>query len=218
MLTGRTLNAEEGHGAGATQYLVDNGKGLETAMALAAKAASNTAATNFAVMHALPRIADSSPASGLFDRIADGGDCGNERRSQGAAQGLSREARGEGHAAELAVSSADPLSASAMARMEDAHQQIHRDHSAMAIPHLRRAEWAPPATSERSAAPSSRTSARPQGRAIGRDAADCRAATPAPAADRDARSRLHPASRLRNAASPASDTLAHCGSTDFSTS
>ena len=66
MLTGRTLNAEEGHGAGATQYLVENGKGLETAMALAAKAASNTTATNFAVLHALPRIAESNPASGLL--------------------------------------------------------------------------------------------------------------------------------------------------------
>ena len=68
MLTGRTLSAEEGHSVGATQYLVDDGKGLETAMALAAKAASNTAVTNFAVMHALPRIADSSPASGLLTK------------------------------------------------------------------------------------------------------------------------------------------------------
>ena len=59
MLTGRTLSAWKASAAGATQYLVDDGKGLETAMALAAKAASNTAATNFAVMHALPRIADS---------------------------------------------------------------------------------------------------------------------------------------------------------------
>ena len=66
MLTGRTLSAEEGYGAGATQYLVESGKGFETAMALAAKAASNTATTNFAVMHALPRIAESGPASGLL--------------------------------------------------------------------------------------------------------------------------------------------------------
>ena len=66
MLTGRTLSAEEGHSAGATQYLVDDGKGFETAMALAAKAASNTATTNFAVLHALPRIFDSDPASGLL--------------------------------------------------------------------------------------------------------------------------------------------------------
>jgi enoyl-CoA hydratase/carnithine racemase len=66
MLTGRTLSAEEGHLAGATQYLVDDGKGFETALALAAKAASNTATTNFAVLHALPRIAESDPASGLL--------------------------------------------------------------------------------------------------------------------------------------------------------
>ena len=66
MLTGRVLTAEEGLAAGATQYLVEDGKGLETAMALAAKAASNTATTNFAVMHALPRIAESDPASGLL--------------------------------------------------------------------------------------------------------------------------------------------------------
>jgi (methylthio)acryloyl-CoA hydratase len=66
MLTGRTLSAEEGHLAGATQYLVDDGKGLETAMALAAKAASNTVTTNFAVLHALPRIFESDPASGLL--------------------------------------------------------------------------------------------------------------------------------------------------------
>ena len=66
MLTGRTLSAEEGHQAGVTQYLVEDGKGLETAMALAGKAASNTPATNFAVLHALPRIFESDPASGLL--------------------------------------------------------------------------------------------------------------------------------------------------------
>jgi enoyl-CoA hydratase/carnithine racemase len=66
MLTGRTLSAEEGLIAGASQYVVDDGKGLETALALAAKAAANTPTTNFAVMHALPRIAESDPASGLL--------------------------------------------------------------------------------------------------------------------------------------------------------
>ncbi len=49
-----------------------DGKGLEKAMELAAKAASNTPTTNFAVLHALPRIFDSDPASGLLDRVADG--------------------------------------------------------------------------------------------------------------------------------------------------
>ena len=66
MLTGRTLNAEEGHAAGITQYLVDDGKGLEKALDLAAKAAANTLTTNFAVLHALPRIQESNPSSGLF--------------------------------------------------------------------------------------------------------------------------------------------------------
>jgi len=66
MLTGRTLSAEEGHAAGVTQYLVDDGEGLKTALALAAKAAANAPATNFAVLHALPRIAASDPASGLL--------------------------------------------------------------------------------------------------------------------------------------------------------
>ena len=66
MLTGRTLSAEEGHAAGVTQYLVEEGKGLDKAMELAARAASNTPTTNFAVLHALPRIVESDPASGLL--------------------------------------------------------------------------------------------------------------------------------------------------------
>ena len=69
MLTGRTLNAEEGHAAGVTQYLAEDGKGLEKAMELAAKAASNTSTTNFAVLHALPRIFESDPASGLLTEL-----------------------------------------------------------------------------------------------------------------------------------------------------
>ncbi len=66
MLTGRTLNAEEGHAAGITQYLVEDGKSLDKAFELAAKAASNTTTTNFAVMHALPRIHELHPSSGLL--------------------------------------------------------------------------------------------------------------------------------------------------------
>ena len=69
MLTGRTLTAEEGHAAGVTQYLVDDGKGLEKAMELAGRAASNTPTTNFAVLHALPRISESDPASGLLTEL-----------------------------------------------------------------------------------------------------------------------------------------------------
>ena len=66
MLTGRTLSAKEGHAAGITQYLVEDGRGIEKAFELAAKAAMNTSTTNFAVLHALPRIAESDPSSGLL--------------------------------------------------------------------------------------------------------------------------------------------------------
>jgi (methylthio)acryloyl-CoA hydratase len=66
MLTGRTLSAEEGHAAGASQYLVGEGEGLARAMELARRAAGNAAMTNFAVIHALPQIADSNPAAGFF--------------------------------------------------------------------------------------------------------------------------------------------------------
>jgi (methylthio)acryloyl-CoA hydratase len=66
MLTGRTLSAQEGHAAGISQYLVANGEGLATGVALARKAASNAAATNFAIIHALPRIAESDPAAGFL--------------------------------------------------------------------------------------------------------------------------------------------------------
>ena len=41
-------------------------QGLEKAFELAAKAASNTRTTNFAVLHALPRIHETHPSSGLL--------------------------------------------------------------------------------------------------------------------------------------------------------
>ena len=66
MLTGRTLSAEEGQTFGISQYLVEDGAGLAKAMELARKASGNAAMTNFAVLHALPQIAESNPASGFF--------------------------------------------------------------------------------------------------------------------------------------------------------
>ena len=66
MLTGRVLSAEEGHGAGISQYLVGAGAGLAEALRLAHKIAGNAAITNFAALQALPRIAESDPAAGLF--------------------------------------------------------------------------------------------------------------------------------------------------------
>lgn len=66
MLTGRTLSAEEGHAAGISQYLAAEGGGLAKGIELARKAAGNAAMTNFAVISALPRIAESHPDTGLF--------------------------------------------------------------------------------------------------------------------------------------------------------
>ncbi len=64
MLTGRTYSAEEGQEIGLTTYLVDAGKGFAKGLELAKRIAGNASLTNFAVMHALPRIAEMNPASG----------------------------------------------------------------------------------------------------------------------------------------------------------
>jgi len=64
MLTGRTYSAEEGQAMGLTTYLVDSGRGLAKGLEIAGHIAGNAPLTNFAVMHALPRIAEMDPASG----------------------------------------------------------------------------------------------------------------------------------------------------------
>ena len=66
MLTGRVYDAKEGLAVGLSQYVVENGKGLEKALWLAERIAQNAPLSNFAVMHALPRIADMGHDDGLF--------------------------------------------------------------------------------------------------------------------------------------------------------
>jgi (methylthio)acryloyl-CoA hydratase len=66
MLTGRVLDAEEGQAVGLSTYLVDSGTGLARAMELADRIAANSPVTNFAVLQALPRIAETGPDEGLF--------------------------------------------------------------------------------------------------------------------------------------------------------
>lgn len=66
MLTGRTYGAEEGQALGLSHYMVDNGKGLAKAIELAERIATNAPLTNFGIMHALPRIAESDPAAGYL--------------------------------------------------------------------------------------------------------------------------------------------------------
>lgn len=66
MLTGRVLDAEEGRAAGLSTHLVDPGAGLTTALDLAERIAANSSVTNFAVLQALPRIAETGPDEGFF--------------------------------------------------------------------------------------------------------------------------------------------------------
>jgi enoyl-CoA hydratase/carnithine racemase len=64
MLTGRSYSAAEGQAMGLTTYLVEAGEGFAKGLELAKHIAGNAPLTNFAVMHALPRIAEIDPASG----------------------------------------------------------------------------------------------------------------------------------------------------------
>jgi enoyl-CoA hydratase/carnithine racemase len=66
MLTGRTYGAEEGQSLGFSQYVVDNGAGLNTAIHLAERIAANATLTNLAIVQALPRIARADPDTGLL--------------------------------------------------------------------------------------------------------------------------------------------------------
>ena len=66
MLTGRVLSATEGQEMGISQYLVEDGQGLGMALELAHRIAQNAPMSNFAVIQALPRIADLSRSEGLF--------------------------------------------------------------------------------------------------------------------------------------------------------
>jgi len=66
MLTGRVHDAEEGQRIGLTQYLVEEGAGLAKAFELAGRVATNAPLSNFAILQALPRIAEMAPGEGLF--------------------------------------------------------------------------------------------------------------------------------------------------------
>ena len=66
MLTGRVLTSTEGVTYGLSQYVVDDGKGLEKAIELAKKISNNAGMTNYALMHVLPRIVEVGQESGLM--------------------------------------------------------------------------------------------------------------------------------------------------------
>jgi enoyl-CoA hydratase/carnithine racemase len=66
MMTGRVYKAAEGERAGFAQYLVPPGQALAKAVELAQRIATNAPLTNYALMHALPRIAEQPADHGLF--------------------------------------------------------------------------------------------------------------------------------------------------------
>jgi enoyl-CoA hydratase/carnithine racemase len=66
MLTGRVFDAAGAQAIGLVHYLVPEGQALAQATELAERIAANAPLSNFAVMHALPRIAEQSQDDGLF--------------------------------------------------------------------------------------------------------------------------------------------------------
>lgn len=66
MLSARTYDADTGLQLGLAHYVVDNGTGLDFAMDLARRIATNAPTSNYAVINGIPRIADSGHAEGLF--------------------------------------------------------------------------------------------------------------------------------------------------------
>ncbi len=66
MLTGRVYNAQEGDRLGFAQYYVAAGEAHEKALGLAARISENAPLTNYALIQALPRIADQTADHGHF--------------------------------------------------------------------------------------------------------------------------------------------------------
>ncbi|MGE0098914.1 MAG: crotonase/enoyl-CoA hydratase family protein [Hydrogenophaga sp.] len=66
MFTGRVYKAVDAERIGLAQYLVPSGTALDKALELAARIAGNAPLTNYALMHALPRIAEQPADQGFF--------------------------------------------------------------------------------------------------------------------------------------------------------
>lgn len=84
MLTGRRYSAEEGRTYGLSQYVADDGAGLDLALDLATRIADNAPQSNYAIIQALPRIAEAGPREGylmesMMAAIAQGTDDAKQR-------------------------------------------------------------------------------------------------------------------------------------------
>jgi enoyl-CoA hydratase/carnithine racemase len=65
MLTGRRYGARDGERIGLSQYVVEPGESLDTALSLAGRIADNAPQTNFAVTQVLPIVPEIGPQQGL---------------------------------------------------------------------------------------------------------------------------------------------------------
>jgi (methylthio)acryloyl-CoA hydratase len=66
MFTGRVYSGAEGEKVGFAQYLVAKGEALNKAIEIATRVAQNAPLTNYALMHALPRIAEQASDHGYL--------------------------------------------------------------------------------------------------------------------------------------------------------
>jgi len=84
LLTGRVHDAAAGHALGISQYLVDDGTGRAKALELAHRIASNAPLSNFAIVQALPRIADAPTSIGYLTEalVAAAAATGDEAKSR----------------------------------------------------------------------------------------------------------------------------------------
>lgn len=66
MLTGHVVDAVEGHAIGLAHYVVPDGEGMQKARELATRIAGNAPMSNFAILNALPLIAEQPMSHGLM--------------------------------------------------------------------------------------------------------------------------------------------------------
>jgi enoyl-CoA hydratase/carnithine racemase len=66
ILTGRVYDAHQGEAIGISQYVSEPGGAVAQAIELAHRIAANASLSNFAVLHALPRIGDAPPEIGYL--------------------------------------------------------------------------------------------------------------------------------------------------------
>lgn len=101
MLTGRVLDATEGERLGLATYLVGDGQALGKAIELAETIATNAPLSNYAVLQALPRIAEAPATQGyllesLMSAVAQSSDDAKQRLSDflaGRGAKITRESR-----------------------------------------------------------------------------------------------------------------------------